>query len=198
MSKARGKASNRKLTEDAQKRAVDLVRERYADFGPTLAAEKLAELHGIAVSRETLRHWLKADGLWLTRKDRVTKPHQPRFRRECLGELVQIDGCEHHWFEDRGPYQRRLLGAGHRVSETPHGPRNVGSSRRPNFSETPRTGTRVIKRSAGCGARATQEAQQGCRGVQSQVVRRSDAPSEARPALDVAVRIDEALSGTCA
>ena len=62
VSKARGRASNRKITEDVQKRAVELVRERYVDFGPTLAAEKLAELHGIAVSRETLRHWMKSDG----------------------------------------------------------------------------------------------------------------------------------------
>ena len=84
--------------------AVDvLVRERYDDFGPTLAAEKLAELHGLRVSKETMRHWMKVSGLWLTRKERIPKPHQPRFRRECFGELVQIDGCDHHWFEDRGP-----------------------------------------------------------------------------------------------
>ena len=82
---------------------VALVRERYSDFGPTLAAEKLRELHRFFVSEETLRQWMKAEGLWLTRKQRVPRPHQPRFRRECFGELVQIDGCEHHWFEDRGP-----------------------------------------------------------------------------------------------
>jgi hypothetical protein len=61
------------------------------------------ELHGLVVSRETLRHWMKAAGVWRTRKDRIPAPHQPRFRRACLGELVQIDGCEHAWFEDRGP-----------------------------------------------------------------------------------------------
>jgi hypothetical protein len=55
------------------------------------------------VSKETLRQWMKADGLWLTRKQRIPQPHQPRFRRECFGELVQIDGCEHPWFESRGP-----------------------------------------------------------------------------------------------
>jgi hypothetical protein len=68
-----------------------LIRERYSDFGPTLAAEKLAELHQVRLSRETVRFWMKAEGLWLTRDQRVPKPHQPRYRRACLGELVQID-----------------------------------------------------------------------------------------------------------
>jgi hypothetical protein len=72
VSKARGKATNRKLTEDVQERAIGLVRERYANFGPTLAAEKLRELHGIAVSRETLRHWMKSDGLWLHERPTIS------------------------------------------------------------------------------------------------------------------------------
>jgi len=80
-----------------------LVRERYADFGPTLAAEKLGELHDMRISRETLRAWMVADGLWQTRKKRRGRVHQPRYRRDCLGELVQVDGSEHRWFEDRGP-----------------------------------------------------------------------------------------------
>jgi hypothetical protein len=79
------------------------VRERYCDFGPSLAAEKLAEHHGCSVSRETLRGWMIAEGLWQDRRHRVPAPHQPRRRRDCLGELVQIDGSEHAWFEDRGP-----------------------------------------------------------------------------------------------
>jgi transposase len=98
VSKSRGKPSNRRLASDLKAQALALVRERYADFGPTLAAEKLVELHGLAVSRETLRHWMKDAGIWRTRKDRIPAPHQPRFRRACLGELVQIDGCEHAWF----------------------------------------------------------------------------------------------------
>lgn len=81
---------------------MTLVRERYADFGPTLAAEKLAERDGLRVSRETLRSWMSDAGLWLSRKQRRTF-HQPRLRREAYGELVQIDGSEHRWFEDRGP-----------------------------------------------------------------------------------------------
>jgi hypothetical protein len=85
-----------------QRRQV-FVRERYSDFGPTLAAEKLAEHHGCSVQRETLRGWMIADGLWRDRRHRLPAPHQPRRRRDCLGELVQIDGSEHAWFEDRGP-----------------------------------------------------------------------------------------------
>jgi hypothetical protein len=65
------------------------VRERYSDFGPSLAAEKLAEHHGCSVSRETLRGWMIADGLWQDRRHRLPSPHQPRRRRDCLGELVQ-------------------------------------------------------------------------------------------------------------
>jgi len=80
---------------------VALVRERYADFGPKLAHEKLVELHGIRVGRETVRKWLAEAGIWLTRAERTQRAHQPRRRRECLGELVQIDGCDHEWFEER-------------------------------------------------------------------------------------------------
>jgi hypothetical protein len=72
------------------------------NFGPTLVAEKLAEHHGCSVARETLRGWMIADGLWRDRRHRLPPPHQPRRRRDCLGELVQIDGSEHAWFEDRG------------------------------------------------------------------------------------------------
>jgi hypothetical protein len=63
----------------------------------------LGKLHGIVLGRETVRKWMIADGLWLDRKQRLKRVHQPRSRRECVGELVQIDGCEHWWFEDRGP-----------------------------------------------------------------------------------------------
>jgi hypothetical protein len=82
---------------------VALVRDLYGDFGPTLAREKLIELHGIRVAKETLRKWMAAADIWLPRDRRIPKPHQRRYRRSCLGELVQIDGCDHHWFEERGP-----------------------------------------------------------------------------------------------
>ncbi|MBY5450612.1 ISNCY family transposase [Rhizobium leguminosarum] len=99
--KAIGRPSNNRISEGVRDYAVTLVRECYADFGPTLAAEKLAELDGLTVSRETLRQWMTEAGLWLSRKQRRTF-HQPRLRREAYGELVQIDGSEHRWFEDRG------------------------------------------------------------------------------------------------
>jgi hypothetical protein len=82
---------------------MDLVRARYSDFGPTFALEKLVEVHGLTVSRETLRGWMVEDGLWQPRKKRRGRVHQPRYRRECVGELIQIDGSDHRWFEDRGP-----------------------------------------------------------------------------------------------
>jgi hypothetical protein len=72
-------------------------------FGPTLAAEKLREVHGIELGREMPRLWMIEAELWLDRKQRRKRVHQPRNRRDCLGELVQADGCEHWWFEDRGP-----------------------------------------------------------------------------------------------
>jgi hypothetical protein len=71
-----------------------IVRERYTDFGPTLAAEKLHELHGLNLGVETLRQWMIGAGLWVRRKDRLKRIHQPRARRDCLGELVQIDGSD--------------------------------------------------------------------------------------------------------
>lgn len=100
--KARGRRSNNQINPAIRDYAVALVKERYVDFGPTFAAEKLAEEHDLKVSRETLRKWMQDAGIWLSRKQRRTF-HQPRLRRECLGELVQIDGSDHHWFEDRGP-----------------------------------------------------------------------------------------------
>jgi transposase len=103
ISKKRGRPSNRKTSEAMRSAVLWIVRQNYADFGPTLAAEKLAGEHGFAFSSETLRKWMIAEGLWLDRKQRRRRVHQPRHRRECVGELVQVDGCEHWWFEDRGP-----------------------------------------------------------------------------------------------
>src|SRR4051794_17341573 len=102
-SRRRGRPSNRRLPASVREAALAVVRERYADFGPTLAAEKLEELHDIRLSRETLRQWMSEAGLWVPRKARRGRVHQPRHRRDRLGELVQIDGCQPHWFEDRGP-----------------------------------------------------------------------------------------------
>jgi transposase len=99
--KSRGKPANNKLGSGVQGYVLDLVRQNYRDFGPTLAAENLLERHGVEISRETLRKWMVGEGLWLSRKQRRTF-HQPRLRRESYGELVQIDGSNHRWFENRG------------------------------------------------------------------------------------------------
>ena len=98
----RGQPSNRELPIDLRARAMALVRERYADFGPTLACEKLRECHGVVLAKETVRRWMRDAGLWIPRKQRPPKIHQPRNRRACLGELIQIDGSDHRWFEQRG------------------------------------------------------------------------------------------------
>jgi transposase len=100
--KAIGRPPNNKIATGVRDYVLMLVRERYLDFGPTFAAEKIQEEHGVTVSRETLRKWMQDAGIWLSRKQRRTF-HQPRLRREAYGELVQIDGSEHRWFENRGP-----------------------------------------------------------------------------------------------
>lgn len=103
VSKKRGRTSNRKFPVDLRERALGLVQSRYHDFGPTLAAEKLRELHDVIVSVETLRKWTIDAELWVPRRERFGRVYQPRHRRSCLGELIQIDGCDHEWFEERAP-----------------------------------------------------------------------------------------------
>lgn len=103
VSRKRGKPSNRSYPAIVRTEAVALIKANYIDFGPTLAAEKLAERHGLHFGIETIRRWMMAEGIWRDRRQRAKRVHQPRYRRECLGELIQIDGSEHWWFEDRGP-----------------------------------------------------------------------------------------------
>jgi hypothetical protein len=103
ISKRRGRPSNRRKPEELRSKALAIIRHRYRDFGPTLAAEKLREVHGIVLGRETLRLWMIEAGIWADRRQRRKQVHQPRYQRDCVGELVQVDGCEHWWLEDRGP-----------------------------------------------------------------------------------------------
>jgi hypothetical protein len=93
---------NRQLPPGLADQALELIKTRYADFGPTLAREKLEELHGLFLGKETVRRIMVRAGLWVPRKQRARIP-QPRYRRPCTGELIQIDGCDHDWFEGRGP-----------------------------------------------------------------------------------------------
>ena len=100
--KSRGKSSNRSIPRKIKKKALKLFRERYKDFNLVHASEKLAEIHDITISPETLRLWLnKAEIPYKKRKAR--KHRERRERRPCFGELVQIDGSHHDWFEGRGP-----------------------------------------------------------------------------------------------
>lgn len=99
----RGRPSNRSYSAALRTEALGLITAHYGDFGPTLACEKLAERHGLHLGVETVRQWMLAAGIWKDRQQRRKPVYQPRYRRDCLGELVQIDGSEHWWFEDRGP-----------------------------------------------------------------------------------------------
>ena len=99
--KSRGKPSNRKLPDETKGKALVLYRQRYNGFGATLAAEKIKEVEGIQISDETLRTWLIEVGEWKkVRKKRVHR--QWRERKHCFGEMIQIDGSHHDWFEGRG------------------------------------------------------------------------------------------------
>lgn len=100
--RGRGKPSNRRLPEKLKTKALKLYEKQYGDFGPTLAAEKLAEHQGITLSDETLRGWLLAKGV--THFRRRKRPHRAwRERKAQVGELVQLDGSHHDWLEGRGP-----------------------------------------------------------------------------------------------
>ena len=103
VSRRRGRSSNHQISPEILTRARDLLFERYADFGPTLAHEKLTEEHDLHISRERVRQLMIAEGLWKVKKLKRPPVHQMRERRACFGELVQIDGSPHAWFEDRGP-----------------------------------------------------------------------------------------------
>lgn len=96
----RGRASNHQADPELRRRVLRAYRQRYPDFGPTLAAEKLA-IEGMTVGVETLRRWLLAEGLWERKRHR--DPHRTRRpRRSCFGELVQMDASIHDWLEGRG------------------------------------------------------------------------------------------------
>jgi transposase len=103
VSARRGKPSNNQLDAGVTQRALDLIKEKYDDFGPTLAHEKLTEVHGLKLSRESVRQIMIAERIWKPKRAKQPETHQMRERRACFGELVQIDGSDHDWFEGRGP-----------------------------------------------------------------------------------------------
>ena len=100
--KSRGKPSNAAIPKKIRARIISLYKEKYKGFGPLLASEKLFEIDKIKLSDETLRKWLIAEGEW--KVSRGNKEHrQWRERKQCFGEMVQMDGSHHDWLEGRGP-----------------------------------------------------------------------------------------------
>ena len=100
--RSRGKTSKRRVPIKIKEKALKLFREKYSDFGPTFASEKLLDVHAIKISKETLRLWLNKENIpYEKRKGR--KHRQWRERKHHFGEMVQMDGSHHAWFEDRGP-----------------------------------------------------------------------------------------------
>jgi transposase len=92
ISKHRGKSSNNRLADSLRHQIAVIVREQYADFGPTLAQEKLLERHEIKLSVESLRQIMTEKGLWHPKRKHQRAVHPLRERRPCRGELIQIDG----------------------------------------------------------------------------------------------------------
>jgi len=101
VSKHRGRKGNNRLDEKDLRKALDLLKGKYKGFGPTLAHEKLAEKEKLKISVESVRQLMIAESLWKARKAKKAVVHQLRERRACVGELVQIDGSPHAWFEGR-------------------------------------------------------------------------------------------------
>lgn len=100
--KNRGKESNRKINENTMKKAKKLLKEKYPDFKPTFASEKLEELHQIKLGRETIRKLMIEEKLWTVKPRRQTKNrHLWRPRKDNYGEMQQFDGSYHRWLEDR-------------------------------------------------------------------------------------------------
>jgi len=103
VSQRRGRSSNNRLSKETYRKVLGLLKSKYEGFGPTLACEKLVEVDGLQISKERLRQLMIAEGLWKPRKAHKVVMHQMRERRACFGELVQIDGSPHDWFEGRAP-----------------------------------------------------------------------------------------------
>lgn len=97
----KGKQSNNHPDETLKEKALKLIEEKYTDFQPAFAAEKLGEIDSIFINPQTLRRWMEKKGLWKIRKRKKPDYHAWRARKEYFGELEQFDGSYHYWFEDR-------------------------------------------------------------------------------------------------
>ena len=103
VSKRRGRPGNHRLREETRQEVLDLLKDKYSGFRPTLAHEKLVEKEGLKISDESVRQLMLAEGLWKPKKAGALVTHQLRERRACFGELIQIDGSPYDWFEGRAP-----------------------------------------------------------------------------------------------
>lgn len=99
--KSRGRVGNRAMKQEKKDQIILLIKQQYSDFGPTLAAEKLFERDGIRVSGEKIRLLMIAEGLRKAKERKQVTIHTYRERRSCVGELIQLDGSPHRWFEER-------------------------------------------------------------------------------------------------
>ena len=102
VNKSRGKPGNHRFSDEFWTEVITIVKDKYSDFGPTFASEKLLENYSIIVNRESLRLKMIDEILWKAKR-RKAPLRQMRERKECFGELVQLDGSDHAWFEDRAP-----------------------------------------------------------------------------------------------
>lgn len=98
---SRGQPGHRRHDELLKSKCLSIISEHLLGFGPTLAHEKLSSMFALDIPVETLRRWMTANDLWIPRAKRQKRPYQPRYNRDCFGELIQIDGSYHDWFEGR-------------------------------------------------------------------------------------------------
>lgn len=122
ISKKRGCASNRRFDEGVCAMAIELIGTHYRDFGPTLTHEKLAQLHDIRLSVESTRQLMIKAGYWHPKKGSAIRAHPLRERRARFGEMIQIDGSPHDWFEGRSE-KCTLRKPTRRRKPNSHGPR---------------------------------------------------------------------------
>ena len=98
---SRGQPGHRRHDDLLKSKCLSIISEHLLGFGPTLAHEKLSSMFDLDIPVETLRRWMTANDLWIPRSKRLKRPYQPRYNRDCFGELIQIDGSYHDWFEGR-------------------------------------------------------------------------------------------------
>jgi len=98
---SRGQPGHHRHDDLLKSKCLSIISEHLLGFGPTLAHEKLMSMFGLNIPVETLRRWMTANELWIPRFKRLKRPYQPRYNRDCFGELIQIDGSYHDWFEGR-------------------------------------------------------------------------------------------------